>query len=181
MTGVQCFIKDAMVVLTISNDKRPWKLPLAFYILLGLGMAVAATGLGIATHCMKRYDVTYSNAMHSGALVVSASIMGAVHHKTFSNLDSGFGAAFYLMGLSIILVGLWILVRYTRDHATKDFGDDNDDDSTCAGSTDSDSSMELGLIEIEDGSDDDEESIAFVCRNTTSSSLVAEEEGTALS
>jgi len=46
------------VVPTISNDKRHWKLPRAFYVLLGLDTAVATTSLGIATYCTKRYDVT---------------------------------------------------------------------------------------------------------------------------
>jgi len=76
ITGMQCFLKDALIVLNLSRDKRPWKLPLTFYILIVLGITCAVTGLAILTRCMKRYDVTFSNAMNSGKSRSNVVVVG---------------------------------------------------------------------------------------------------------
>ena len=132
ITGMQCFVKDALTVLKVSRDKRPWKLPWTMYIMTVLAIATAVGGLSILTRCMKRYDVTFSNAMNAGSFVVSASIMSAVHYKTFANLSSRNSAIMYPLGLAIILVGLWILVRHTREAEVHQYNNviSNDDDDT---------------------------------------------------
>ena len=129
ITGMQLFIKDTFVILHLSHGLRPWKLPVIFYILLALGITVPVTGLALLTRCMKRYDATYSNAMNAGSLVVSTSIMGAVHHKTFSNLASRRRATMYIVGLVIIIGGLWILVRHTKELTVRRETDDDDTDT----------------------------------------------------
>lgn len=128
VTGNQCFVKDALTVLKLSEDKRPWKLPWTFYILVVLAIATAVSGLTILTQCMKRYDVTFSNAMNSGAMVVSGNIMSAVHYRTFSNLSSKYSPTMYPTGITIVLVGIWILVRHTKEKAVQE----EDDEDTIA-------------------------------------------------
>jgi len=109
IVGIQCFVKDALTILSLAEDKRPWTLPWLFYVLLACGASVSISGLMLHTRCMKNYDATYSNAMNSGAMVLSASIMGAVHYHTFSNLQSVYSFGFYPLGLAIILAGLYVL------------------------------------------------------------------------
>jgi len=125
ITGIQCFLKDALTILKVSKDKRPWKLPWTLYILFALAIISSVGGLSILTQCMKRYDATFSNAMNSGSFVVSSGIMSAVHYHTFSNFSSKYSFVMYPMGLAIILVGLWILVRNTHDvkvlHDNRDY------------------------------------------------------------
>jgi len=109
IVGIQCFVKDALTIFSLAEDKRPWMLPWLFYVLAVCAVSVSVSGLMLHTRCMKNYDATYSNAMNSGAIVLSASIMGAVHYSTFSNLQSVYSFGFYPLGLAIILAGLYVL------------------------------------------------------------------------
>lgn len=97
-----------------------WYLPL-FALLAG---ASAFTGLLMLTACMKRYDATYSAASFVGSFVVSASIMSAVHYKTFSDLDGLSGYVLYPLGLLVLGAGVLMLVRASREPL-----EDEDDDS----------------------------------------------------
>jgi hypothetical protein len=70
---------------------------------------------------MKRYDATYSAASFVGSFVVSASIMSAAHYNTFAYLESMWNYILYPVGLGVLMFGVFILVRETRDS-------DEDDD-----------------------------------------------------
>jgi len=164
ITGIQCFIKDALVVLNLAHDKRPWKLPWTFFILLALGISMAVGGLSILTRCMKRYDVTFSNAMNAGSMVVSASIIGAVHNKTFSNLGSTLRVTWYLIGLFTVLVGLSILVRQTKELIPPGKGGDIDED-TIGELVDAES---LELMMIEENAASEEITLLMSKRNSLS-------------
>jgi len=124
LTGIQCFVKDALTILSLTSSI--WKLPWIFYVLLFLGIAMAAGGLAVLTLCMKRFDATYSNAMNAGALVLSATVMGAVHYDDFGNLDSVYSYVLYPIGLIIILWGLYVLDVGSSE---KKVHDDYDDDA----------------------------------------------------
>ena len=167
ITGMQLFIKDTFVILRLLDDWRPWKLPLIFYILVVLGVAVPLAGLAMLTRCMKRYDVTYSNAMNAGALVVSTSLMGAVHHKTFSNLASRRRAVMYIIGLATVLVGLVVLVRHTKEIMTTSRESEDDDADTIGELTEMTDAMDFGFDDIPSNA---EESIGLMSRKNSLSS-----------
>jgi len=67
------------------------------------------------TACMKRYDATYSSAMFVGSFVISASVMSAVHFKTFSNLEQIYDYILYPLGLLILMAGVYMLVHETTE------------------------------------------------------------------
>lgn len=145
LTGIQCFLKDALTILKVSNDKRPWKLPWTLYFLTALAIGSSVGGLSILTQCMKRYDATFSNAMNAGSFVVSSGIMSAVHYHTFSNFSSKYSSVMYPTGLAIILVGLWILVRNT--HEVKVLQDKHEYDTIAKLKEIKEGSLELTTVE----------------------------------
>jgi hypothetical protein len=106
ITGLQNFLKDALTLFRISGSVS-WLL--AFFALMA--GATAFSGLLMLTCCMKRYDATYSAASFVGSFVVSASIMSAVHYKTFSDLGSLKDYILYPFGLLVLLIGVLVLVR----------------------------------------------------------------------
>ena len=181
ITGMQLFIKDTFVLWNLSANWQPWKQPIIFYILLVLGIAVPLAGLAMLTRCMKRYDVTYSNAMNAGALVVSTSLMGAVHHKTFSNLASRRRAIMYIIGLATVLVGLVVLVRHTKEIMAPN-GETDDDDADTVGEMTELSEMDFAFDETPSSG---QESVGLMSRKnsfrnrsrTASNSSVQLEEG----
>jgi len=124
LTGIQCFVKDALTILSLTSSI--WRLPWIFYVLLFLGIAMAAGGLAVSTLCMKRFDATYCSAMNAAALVLSATVMGAVHYDDFGNLDSVHSYVLYPLGLLIILWGLYVLDVVSSE---KKEHDDYDDDA----------------------------------------------------
>jgi predicted permease len=110
VTGAQNFIKDGLTVLK-ADEGLPWYFP----ILGLLAVGTAFGGLLFLTACMKRYDATYSSSMFVGSYVASASLMSALHYHTFANLESWINYVFYPMGLLILMVGVWILIKETRE------------------------------------------------------------------
>ena len=68
---------------------------------------------------MKRYDATYSVASFVGSLVVSVSVMAAVHYDTFAQLSGGLNSLMYPFGIIVLILGVNILVwsnaEYTKD------------------------------------------------------------------
>jgi predicted permease len=130
ITGLQNFLKDALTIAkakkqssssSTTEDDEGWPWFLILFIFLAI--ATAFGGLLLLTACMKRYDATYSSAMFVGSFVVSASIMSAVHYRTFQNLKSVWNYVLYPMGLVVLMVGVFILVQETREHSAED-GDD---------------------------------------------------------
>jgi len=114
--GLRNFIKDGLTIIKVSEDKRPWKLPLFFYVMALFAIATAAGNLACQTFCMKKYDATFSNAMTAGSFVLSTSVMSAIHYQTFANLSSTYDGLVYVIGMALILVGLWVLMRrHTKD------------------------------------------------------------------
>ena len=131
LTGVQNFLKDA---LTITKAKREYHghdpnfhYPWYFSFFCVLAGATAFIGLLLLTACMKRYDAAYSSATFVGSFVVSASIMSAVHYKTFEMLQDMWNYILYPLGLVILMIGVYILVH--EKHHNPDDDDDNDDDN----------------------------------------------------
>lgn len=110
ITGIQNFVKDGLTVLK-AGEGLPWYFPI--FIMGGVGTAFA--GLLLLTACMKRYDATYSSSMFVGAYVVSASLMSALHYGTFGNLKNLINYFLYPLGLLILMAGVWILVKETKE------------------------------------------------------------------
>lgn len=147
LTGVQCFLKDALTMLFLENGyQRFWTLPISAFILLALAIGCAVGGLLILSACMKRYDATFSNAMNAGAFVVSASIMAQVRYDTLGNLKNGLAQFCYVMGLVIILTGLFLLVRSTQLSEATDMDKDNQSDASTE--CDEDGEDQLSMIEL---------------------------------
>lgn len=94
-----------------EHGKYPW----FFYLFVCLAAITAFGGLLILTACMKRYDATYSAASFVGSFVVSASIMSATHYNTFNYLKSIWNYMLYPTGLVVLMVGVCILVRESKD------------------------------------------------------------------
>lgn len=110
ITGLQNFLKDSLTILKARNG-FPWYLP----VMVLLAIVTAFVGLILLTACMKRYDATYSSAMFVGSFVISASLMSAVHYKTFDNLDGIYDYILYPLGLLILMGGIFILVHETAE------------------------------------------------------------------
>ena len=138
LTGVQNFLKDA---LTITKAKREYHghdpnfhYPWFFSFFCFLAGATAFIGLLLLTACMKRYDAAYSSATFVGSFVVSASIMSAVHYKTFEMLNDMWNYVLYPLGLVILMIGVYILVH--EKHHNPDDDDDEIDHDNRDGLTD---------------------------------------------
>lgn len=111
ITGLQNFLKDSLTILKARHGTFPWYLP----VMVLCAIVTAFVGLLLLTACMKRYDATYSSAMFVGSFVISASIMSAVHYKTFSNLDKVYDYVLYPLGLLILMAGIHMLVHETAE------------------------------------------------------------------
>mmetsp|Transcript_30203 Transcript_30203/g.40331 ORF Transcript_30203/g.40331 Transcript_30203/m.40331 type:complete len:200 (+) Transcript_30203:1-600(+) len=115
VTGVQNFIKDSLAVVHgLDGSHFP---PQLFLMLLMAGLLPLA-GLLLLMQCMKRFDALYSASMFVGSLVVSSSIMAAVHYHTFDNIDR-IGLFFYPVGLLTIISGTVVLAveSYQREES----------------------------------------------------------------
>lgn len=102
-----------MTIWKVSGAQTIWELPYDFWILLMVAGATALLALTILTYCMKRYDATYTSGAFSGSLVVSASVMSAIHYHTFQHLEDGWVGVLYPVGLITLLIGVYILVKYS--------------------------------------------------------------------
>lgn len=130
VTGYQNFIKDSITIVTVSGDVRPWKLPWYFFILMALNGLTVYGGLFILSACMKRYDATYSSGSFAGGMMLSASIMSAVHYDTFSHLDPGLSNhVLYPTGLVIVMFGVGLLINHSKDGSVgiQEESDDSND------------------------------------------------------
>jgi hypothetical protein len=127
ITGLQNFLKDSSTLLKATRapgQGLPWYL----YLFAILAIVSAFSGLLLLTACMKRYNATYSSAMFVGSFVVSASIMSAAHYKTFMHLETLWNKILYPAGLSILMGGVYMLVKETKE--APDGDDDEDGAST---------------------------------------------------
>jgi hypothetical protein len=118
ITGLQNFLKDSLTIIKAmdAGQSYPWFL----YLFFALAAATGFIGLLFLTSCMKRYDATYSAASFVGSFVVSASIMSAAHYNTFAYLESTWNYILYPVGLGVLMFGVFILVRETRDSDEED-------------------------------------------------------------
>jgi hypothetical protein len=144
--GMQNFLKDSLTIhKAIPHDgSYPW----CFFLFAFLVAASAFFGLLILTACMKRYDATFSAASFVGSFVgkkpsclilctnssivvlmiavhpnlkkVSASIMSAAHYNTFALLETVWNYILYPVGLLVLMLGVFILVRESRDADEED-------------------------------------------------------------
>lgn len=121
MTGSQNFLKDSLTIIKATDDGLyPW----FFYVFLLFAAFSAFGGLLFLTACMKRYDATYSAASFVGSFVVTASIMSAAHYNTFKYLKTVWNYVLYPAGLVVLMVGVYVLVRESRE-----VGEDDSEDS----------------------------------------------------
>lgn len=117
VTGLQNFLKDGLTMLSIVPHNQHY--PFFLYMIVISGFLSSIIGLILLTACMKRYDVTYSSSMFVGSFVLSASIMSAIHYKTFKNLQSLWNYFFYPIGVIILLSGV-ILLALTPKQSRSD-------------------------------------------------------------
>ncbi|KAL3922957.1 MAG: hypothetical protein SGILL_001928 [Bacillariaceae sp.] len=135
ITGAQNFLKDSLTILKdVTQQQQPGELPWCFYVFLACAAGTAFTGLLILTACMKRYDATYSAASFVGSFVVSASIMAAAHYNTFAELEGVINYVLYPLGLAVLMIGVYLLVR--------DSSDDEDDGQDRVGVAESENNEE---------------------------------------
>ena len=111
ITGMQNFLKDSLTLFNASGNKGTWLLPFFF----SMAGASAFIGLLILTACMKRYDATYSAASFVGSFVISASIMSEVHYHTLSRLENLWNLILYPVGLLVLMLGVYILVKESHE------------------------------------------------------------------
>jgi hypothetical protein len=112
ITGFQNFLKDALTIFDIwIKSGSSSYLPPEFFLFLFLAVLTSFAGLLCLSSCMKRYDATYSAAMFVVSFVISASLMSAVHYHTFEHLDGITNYIMYPLGLVILLLGAFILVK----------------------------------------------------------------------
>ena len=139
LMGLQNFLKDILTIAKATERQEeqgeesqytlyyPW----IFYLFIVVGGPLAFMGLVALSHCMKRYDATYSNASYVGSFVIVASIMSAIHYDTFQNLHSIRNYIMYPIGLIVLMVGVYILANNHNgedsDERIED-GDDAEDD-----------------------------------------------------
>jgi hypothetical protein len=119
ITGLQNFLKDALTIVkavkgstTDGTSTVPWFL-LGVMIFMAAGTAFG--GLVLLTLCMKRYDATYSASCFVGSFIISASIMSAVHYKTFHNLEDKEQLVLYPTGLAVLMGGVYMLVLKSKE------------------------------------------------------------------
>jgi drug/metabolite transporter (DMT)-like permease len=174
VTGMQNFIKDALAVvhgLDFGNTTTTTtsiiikeftvhsllEIPWSLYGLLLMAAIMPMAGLGLLMACMKRYDATYSASMFMGSLVISASVMSAVHYHTFDHLST-LQSVLYPLGLMTMLSGTAILATETttrlppmKTTTTPASGDDETTQKLlprCEKSQESKSIGEYGAIEM---------------------------------
>ena len=118
ITGTQNFLKDSLTIVkavAVDDQQQHHHLPWVFYALFLSAASTAFIGLLILTACMKRYDTTYSAASFVGSFVVSASIMAAVHYNTFAGLEGVLNYILYPLGIAVLMIGVYILVRESNE------------------------------------------------------------------
>ena len=141
LMGLQNFLKDILTIakaMERAKEGEPgyettqeYKLyyPWIFYLFIVVGGPLAFMGLVALSHCMKRYDATYSNASYVGSFVIVASIMSAIHYDTFQNLHSIRNYIMYPIGLIVLMVGVYILANHNGDGSERiEDGDDAEGD-----------------------------------------------------
>jgi hypothetical protein len=130
ITGAQNFLKDSLTILKDvdqQQQKNGGELPWFFFFFVFMAAVTAFSGLLILTACMKRYDATYSAASFVGSFVVSASIMATVHYETFAGLHGLVSYVLYPLGLSVLMVGVYMLVRENSDDEEEEEAIDYDE------------------------------------------------------
>jgi uncharacterized membrane protein len=115
ITGFQNFLKDSLTILkALQSEARVPFLLLGF--LASMAVFIALTGLIILTLCMKRYDATYSASMFVGSFCISASIMSAIHYRTFAHLKNNIvNYVGYPTGLIVLLMGVYLLMVAAKE------------------------------------------------------------------
>ena len=141
LMGLQNFLKDILTIakaMERAKEGEPgyettqeYKLyyPWIFYLFIVVGGPLAFMGLVALSHCMKRYDATYSNASYVGSFVIVASIMSAIHYDTFQNLHSIRNYIMYPIGLIVLMIGVYILANHNGDGDRESTDEDDAEDA----------------------------------------------------
>lgn len=151
VTGMQNFLKDTLTLVKVSNGPMVWAIP--FFIFMAA--ASAFSGLLMLTACMKRYDATYSAASFVGSFVISASIMSAAHYRTFQSLGNIWSYILYPVGLLVLMVGVYVLVR-ERQEVIDDEIDDEDEIIVAMRKNSEDSQVPFMYTKVQDDGEIDE-------------------------
>lgn len=151
VTGMQNFLKDSLTLFKVSKGPMVWALP--FFIFMAA--ASAFSGLLMLTACMKRYDATYSAASFVGSFVISASIMSAAHYKTFQSLGNLWSYILYPVGLLVLMIGVYVLVR-ERQEVIDDEIDDEEDIVVGMRKNSEDSQVPFMYTQVQDDGEIDE-------------------------
>jgi len=121
VAGFQNFLKDALSILAVANKLQGStasgggemlrSLPPPFFALAGLAALTGVAGLLCLAACMKRYDAVFSQGMFVVSFVVSASLMSMVHYRTVEHLEGVVDCVMYPIGLVLLFLGAFILVK----------------------------------------------------------------------
>ena len=135
VTGFQNFLKDALTISSAMKNESTssssslgggrWGVggsdtPVALILFVALAMLTAFLGLLCLAACMKRFDATYSSSMFVVSFVLSTSLMSSVHYDTFQHLTGVENYIMYPMGLMILLVGAFLLIKVDTTEEARD-------------------------------------------------------------
>ena len=100
-------LQDALD-LVATSDRFHWQVPL--FVLLAI--AVGVSGLAFLSHCMKRFDATYSASMFVVSYIISATVMSMVRYHMIDRLKAQgpVQMTLYPLGLAILFGGVYFLM-----------------------------------------------------------------------
>mmetsp|Transcript_9036 Transcript_9036/g.18257 ORF Transcript_9036/g.18257 Transcript_9036/m.18257 type:complete len:380 (-) Transcript_9036:29-1168(-) len=105
ISGLLMFIKDALDLISTSN-RFHWQIPVFIFLAIFVGVA----GLIFLSHCMKRFDATYSASMFVVSYIVSATVMSTIRYNMFDRINGPMQLAFYPIGMTILFIGVYFLM-----------------------------------------------------------------------
>ena len=75
-----------------------------------MAIFVGVAGLIFLSHCMKRFDATYSASMFVVSYIISATIMSSIRYDMFDRINGATQLILYPLGMSTLLVGVYFLM-----------------------------------------------------------------------
>ena len=105
ISGLLFFINDALD-LAATSDRFHWQVPVFIFMAIFVGVS----GLIFLSHCMKRFDATYSASMFVVSYIISATIMSAIRYNMFDRINGPLQLSLYPLGMAILFFGVYLLM-----------------------------------------------------------------------